>query len=107
MNDIQDSNNTLVVIELASNTMKKGSLKSQLLKSFQYCKHAWIIESGDLEWDIKEEFSKIDNVSVLSDLGQLDSEIRANANPKDNIVIMTNRSSLPIRELLINCLKTI
>lgn len=107
LNDIQDSNNTLVVIELASNTMKKGSLKSQLLKSFQYCKHAWIIESGDLEWDIKEEFSKIDNVSVLSDLGQLGSEIRVNANPKDNIVIMTNRSSLPIRELLINCLKTI
>ena len=107
LNDIQDSNHTLVVIELASNTMKKGSLKSQLLKSFQFCKHAWIIESGDLEWDIKEEFSKVDNVSVLSDLEQLDSAIKANANPKDNIVIMTNRSSLPIRELLINCLNSI
>ena len=107
LNDIQDSNNTFVIIELASNTMKKGSLQSQLLKSFKYCKHAWIIESGDIEWDIEGEFSKINNVSVLSDLRQLDSEIKANANANDNIVIMTNRSSLPIRELLINCLDSI
>ena len=87
--------------------MKTGSLKSQLLESFQSCKHAWIIDSDDIKWDIKEEFSKIDNVSVLSDLGQLDSEIKANANPNDNVVIMTNRSSLPIKELLINCLNSI
>jgi len=107
LNDIQGSNNTLVVVELASNTMKTGSLKSQLLESFQSCKHAWIIDSDDIKWDIKEEFSKIDNVSVLSDLGQLDSEIKANANPNDNVVIMTNRSSLPIKELLINCLNSI
>ena len=107
LNDIQGSNNTLVVVELASNTMKTGSLKSQLLESFQSCKHAWIIDSDDIKWDIKEEFSKIDNVSVLSDLGQLDSEIKANVNPNDNVVIMTNRSSLPIKELLINCLNSI
>ena len=107
LNDIQGSNNTLAVVELASNTMKTGSLKSQLLESFQSCKHAWIIDSDDIKWDIKEEFSKIDNVSVLSDLGQLDSEIKANANPNDNVVIMTNRSSLPIKELLINCLNSI
>ena len=107
LNDIQGSNNTLVVVELASNTMKTGSLKSQLLESFQSCKHAWIIDSDDIKWDIKEGFSKIDNVSVLSDLGQLDSEIKANVNPNDNVVIMTNRSSLPIKELLINCLNSI
>jgi UDP-N-acetylmuramate: L-alanyl-gamma-D-glutamyl-meso-diaminopimelate ligase len=107
LNDIQGSNNTLVVVELASNTMKTGSLKSQLLESFQSCKHAWIIDSDDIKWDIKEEFSKIDNVSVLSDLGQLESEIKANTNPNDNVVIMTNRSSLPIKELLINCLNSI
>jgi len=107
LNDIQGSNNTLAVVELASNTMKTGSLKPQLLESFQSCKHAWIIDSDDIKWDIKEGFSKIDNVSVLSDLGQLDSEIKANANPNDNVVIMTNRSSLPIKELLINCLNSI
>ena len=107
LSNTQEGSDTFAVVELASNTMKKGSLKSQLSKSFNNCKHAWIIDSADTKWDIKKAFSKIENVSVLSDLNDLDSEIKTHITANDNIVIMTNRSSLTIKESLINSLNSI
>ncbi len=97
-----NSSSLYVVVELASNTMRKGSLKSELKQSFVDVDYAWILDSGNIQWDIKEEFTEIQNVSILQTLGDLPDQIKSKIKPGDSFIIMTNSDSMKISNILKN-----
>ena len=89
------------ITEFACNTMKKGTLKEELLDSFDEADFAWIVKEEDIKWDIENQFSSKKNISVINDYDGLSEELNRKVKPGDIILIMTNRSSVPIREALI------
>jgi len=82
--------------------MRKGSLKSELKQSFVDVDYAWILDSGNIQWDIKEEFAEIQNVSILQTLGDLPDQIKSKIKPGDSFIIMTNSDSMKISNILKN-----
>ena len=87
------------IIELASNTMRKGSLKSQLKKSFHAAEYAWILDSGDSEWDIEKEFLEIKNIGLVKNLHDLSDQLMIKLKSQDTVLIMTNKNSVGIRNI--------
>ena len=85
------------ITEFACNTMKKGTLKEELLDSFDEADFAWIVNEEDIKWDIENQFSSKKNISVINDFDGLSEELNRKVKPGDIILIMTNRSSVPIR----------
>jgi UDP-N-acetylmuramate-alanine ligase len=81
--------------------MKKGTLKEELLDSFDEADFAWIVKEEDIKWDIENQFSSKKNISVINNYDGLSEELNRKVKPGDIILIMTNRSSVPIREALI------
>ena len=90
------------ITELACNTMKKGALKAELLDSFDEADGAWIMNDKDIKWDIENQFASKKNVSIANNHDALSEELNGKVKPGDIILIMTNRSSVPIREALID-----
>jgi len=88
------------VIELASNTMKKGSLKTELKESFHDAEYVWILDSGDSEWDIEKEFMDIKNIGIVKNLDDLSDQLSTKLKSGDTVVIMTNKNSVGIRNIL-------
>ena len=82
--------------------MKKGALKAELLDSFDAADFAWIINDKDIKWDIENQFASKKNVSIANNHAALSEELSGKVKPGDIILIMTNRSSVPIREALID-----
>jgi UDP-N-acetylmuramate-alanine ligase len=80
--------------------MRKGNLKSELKQSFVDVDYAWILDSGNIQWDIKEEFTKIQNVSILKTLDDLHKQIQSKIKPGDSLIIMTNSDSMRIINIL-------
>ena len=89
------------ITEFACNTMKKGSLKEELLDAFDEANFAWIVNDKDIKWDIENQYSSKKNISVINNYDGLSEELNRKVKPGDIILIMTNRSSVPIRESLI------
>ena len=89
------------ITEFACNTMKKGTLKEELLDSFDEASFAWIVNDKDIKWDIENQFSSKKNISIIENYDALSEELNRKVKPGDIILIMTNRSSVPIREALI------
>ena len=94
------SSQLYAVIELASNTMRKGSLKSDLKESFYYAEYVWILDSGDAEWDIEKEFLGIKNIGIVKNLNDLSNQIWTKLKYEDTVVIMTNKNSVGIRNII-------
>ena len=89
------------VTKLATRMMRKGSLKSDLKESFHDADYAWILDSGEAEWDIEKEFLDIKNVGITKNLNDLSAQLWAKLTPLDPLVIMTNKKSLEIRNIVI------
>ncbi len=94
------SSQLYAVIELASNTMRKGSLKSDLKESFCDAEYVWILDSGDAEWDIEKEFLGIKNIGIVKNLNDLSNQIWTKLKYEDTVVIMTNKNSVGIRNII-------
>jgi UDP-N-acetylmuramate: L-alanyl-gamma-D-glutamyl-meso-diaminopimelate ligase len=95
------SSRLYAVVELASNTMRKGSLKSDLKKSFHDADFVWILDFGDAEWDIQKEFLGIKNVGIAKNMDDLSDQLWSKLKVDDSLVIMTNKDSVGIRNILI------
>ena len=87
------------VIELASNTMRKGALKTELKESFHDAEYVWILDSGDSEWDIEKEFLGIKNIGIVKNLDDLSDQLSTKLKSEDTVVIMTNKNSVGIRNI--------
>jgi hypothetical protein len=81
--------------------MRKGSLKSDLKESFHDADFAWILDFGDAEWDIQEEFLGINNIGIARNMDDLSDQLWNKLQVDDFLVIMTNRDSVGIRNILI------
>ena len=87
------------IVELASNTMKRGSLKSELKESFHDAEYVWILDSGDSEWDVQKEFFGIKNIGIVRNLDELSDQVLTKLKSEDKVVIMTNKNSVGIRNI--------
>lgn len=92
------------ITELASNTMKKGTLRKELVESFDQADLALIIDNENIEWDLEKEYASKENTMILKSHNEILSHLRDQLKPGDVILIMTNRTSIPIREVLMKCM---
>ena len=95
------SSRLYAVVELASNTMRKGSLKSDLKESFHDADFVWILDFEDAEWDIQKEFLGIKNIGIAKNMDDLAVQLWSKLKVDDSLVIMTNKDSVGIRNILI------
>jgi UDP-N-acetylmuramate: L-alanyl-gamma-D-glutamyl-meso-diaminopimelate ligase len=80
----------LAVLEPRSNTMKLGTMKSQLPDSLHEVDAAFCY-AGNLGWDASEALAPMgDKAVVIDDLNLLVSQIVASAKPGDHILVMSN-----------------
>jgi UDP-N-acetylmuramate: L-alanyl-gamma-D-glutamyl-meso-diaminopimelate ligase len=80
----------LAVLEPRSNTMKLGTMKSQLPDSLSEV-DASFCYAANLGWDASEALAPMgDKAVVIDDLNQLVSQIVASAKPGDHILVMSN-----------------
>ena len=80
----------LAVLEPRSNTMKLGTMKSQLPDSLHEV-DASFCYAANLGWDAREALAPMgDKAVVIDDLSQLVSQIVASAKPGDHILVMSN-----------------
>ena len=80
----------LAVLEPRSNTMKLGTMKSQLPDSLREVDAAFCY-AGNLGWDASEALAPMGDKAVVSDdLELLVSQIIAAAKPGDHILVMSN-----------------
>ena len=94
------SSQLYAIVELASNTMRKGNLKADLKESFDAADFVWILDYGDVEWDIQEEFMNINNIGIVKNLDDLSRQLWSKLKANDSLVIMTNKDSVEIRDIL-------
>jgi UDP-N-acetylmuramate: L-alanyl-gamma-D-glutamyl-meso-diaminopimelate ligase len=80
----------LAVFEPRSNTMKLGSMKSQLPWSLEQADLAFCY-SGGLDWDAAEALAPLgDKAKVSGDIDDLVSRVVAAARPGDHVLCMSN-----------------
>jgi UDP-N-acetylmuramate: L-alanyl-gamma-D-glutamyl-meso-diaminopimelate ligase len=80
----------IAVLEPRSNTMKLGTMKSQLPDSLREVDAAFCY-AANLGWDAHEALAPMgDKAVVIGDLNQLVSQIVASAKPGDHILVMSN-----------------
>ena len=95
------SSQLYAIVELASNTMRKGNLKADLKESFDAADFVWILDYDDVEWDIQEEFVNIKNIRIVKNLDDLSRQLWSKLKANDSLVIMTNKDSVEIRDILV------
>ena len=89
-----------VLAELASNTMRQGTLKDEVVSSFSKADCAFIISNDDFEWDIEDAFKPFQNINIVSSHQDLMKDLESIDTDDYNFLIMTNRTSIPFIEAL-------
>jgi UDP-N-acetylmuramate: L-alanyl-gamma-D-glutamyl-meso-diaminopimelate ligase len=80
----------LAVLEPRSNTMKLGTMKSQLPTSLAGAEQAFCY-AGNLGWDAAEALAPMgDKARVFDDLGELVNAITREASDGDHVLVMSN-----------------
>jgi UDP-N-acetylmuramate: L-alanyl-gamma-D-glutamyl-meso-diaminopimelate ligase len=94
----------LAVFEPRSNTMKLGTMKSQLPWSLEAADLAFC-HSGGLDWDAAEALAPMgERAKVAADIDTLVQQVVAAAQPGDHIVCMSNGGFGGIHERLLKAL---
>ena len=94
----------LAVFEPRSNTMKLGTMKSQLPWSLEAADLAFC-HSGGLDWDAAEALAPMgERARVAADIDTLVQQVTAAAQPGDHIVCMSNGGFGGIHERLLKAL---
>jgi UDP-N-acetylmuramate: L-alanyl-gamma-D-glutamyl-meso-diaminopimelate ligase len=98
------SDRILAVFEPRSNTMKLGTIKSQLPWSLEQADLAFC-HAGGLDWNAAETLLPLGSrAQVASDIVTLVSQVIASAQPGDHIVCMSNGGFGGVHQLLLNAL---
>ena len=84
--------------------MKKGTLRKELVESFNQADLSLIIDNENIEWDLEKEYASKENTMILKNHNEILTHLRDQLKPGDVILIMTNRTSIPIREVLMECM---
>jgi UDP-N-acetylmuramate: L-alanyl-gamma-D-glutamyl-meso-diaminopimelate ligase len=95
----------LAVFEPRSNTMKLGTMKSQLPWSLEHAARAFCHTAG-LDWDAAEALSLMgERAQVASDVDTLVAQVKAAAQEGDHIVCMSNGGFGAVHAKLLDALK--
>lgn len=98
------ANRILAVFEPRSNTMKLGTIKSQLPWSLEQADLAFC-HAGGLEWDAAETLRPLGRrAQVATTLDDLVRQVVSAAQPGDHIVCMSNGGFGGVHQLLLNAL---
>lgn len=81
----------LAVLEPRSNTMRLGTLASQLVSALQAADRSFVLVRPDLDWDVDQALSGLgDALCVESTVEQLVARIVAQVQAGDRILVMSN-----------------
>ncbi len=103
---VQPQGRIVVVLEPRSNTMKLGSMKGELPKSFEPADEVVCYQSPSVKWDIEDALKPISNkTKVFKDLDELVHFCVGFCNPGDTLLVMSNGGFGGVHEKLLTALK--
>jgi len=85
---------------LASNTMKQGTLKDEVVNSLSGADCVFILFNDDFEWDIEDAFKSSKSVNIVKSNEDLINNLESIDTDEYNFLIMTNKSSIPFLKSL-------
>ena len=82
----------VAVIEIRSNTMKRGTHKQELVPATGHADLVFWLEPGELDWSMTETTSELNGHFVFRDTNQLHDALVGQLHSGDHVVIMSNGS---------------
>ena len=96
----------VAVIEIRSNTMKRGTHKEELVPATEHADLVFWFEPGGLDWSMTEAASELNGHFVFGDTNQLHDALVQQLHSGDHVVIMTNGSFSGIHRQLLQSLSS-
>jgi UDP-N-acetylmuramate: L-alanyl-gamma-D-glutamyl-meso-diaminopimelate ligase len=90
----------LVVVEPRSNSMKLGAHRAGLSPSLAAADRVWAFQPENLPWRLSEQLADLPAASVSSDINAIVHAVVREAQPGDEVVIMSNGGFGGIHKLL-------
>ena len=96
----------VAVIEIRSNTMKRGTHKEELVPATQHADVVFWFEPEGLDWSMTEATSELNGHFVFRDTNQLHDELVRQLHSGDHVVIMSNGSFSGLHRQLLQSLSS-
>ena len=96
----------IAVIEIRSNTMKRGTHKEELVPATQHADLVFWFEPKGLDWSMTEATSELDGHFVFRDTNQLHNALVGQLHSGDHVVIMSNGSFSGLHRQLLQSLSS-
>jgi len=96
----------VAVIEIRSNTMKRGTHKEELVPSTQHADLVFWFEPEGLDWSMTEATSELNGHFVFRDTNQLHEALVGQLHSGDHVVIMSNGSFSGLHRQLLQSLSS-
>ena len=94
----------VAVIEIRSNTMKRGTHQQELTPATRHADLVFWYEPEGLDWSMSDTTSELDGHFVFRDIGQLHDALVRKLNSGDHVVIMSNGSFSGLHRQLLQSL---
>ena len=96
----------VAVIEIRSNTMKRGTHKEELVPATQHADLVFWFEPEGLDWSMTEATSELNGHFVFRDTNQLREALVGQLHSGDHVVIMSNGSFYGLHRQLLQSLSS-
>ena len=96
----------VAVIEIRSNTMKRGTHKEELVPATQHADLVFWFEPEGLDWSMTEATSELNGHFVFRDTNQLHDALVGQLHSGDHVVIMSNGSFSGLHRQLLQSLSS-
>ena len=96
----------VAVIEIRSNTMKRGTHKEELVPATQHADLVFWFEPEGLDWSMTEATSELNGHFVFRDTNQLHEALVGQLHSGDHVVIMSNGSFSGLHRQLLQSLSS-
>ena len=96
----------VAVIEIRSNTMKRGTHKEELVPATEHADLVYWFEPGGLDWSMTETTSELNGHFVFRDTNQLHDALVGQLHSGDHVVIMSNGSFSGLHRQLLQSLSS-
>ena len=96
----------VAVIEIRSNTMKRGTHKEELVPATQHADLVFWFEPEGLDWSMAEATLELNGHFVFRDTNQLHDALVGQLQSGDHVVIMSNGSFSGLHRQLLQSLSS-
>ena len=96
----------VAVVEIRSNTMKRGTHKEELVPATEHADLVFWFEPGGLDWSMTEATSELNGHFVFRDTNQLHEALVGQLHSGDHVVIMSNGSFSGLHRQLLQSLSS-